>query len=155
MSEPSLFDPAPEPVEPYYQDGEHTSGWSRTDTSRAGAKRRTAKQKPIREYIEAAGFRGATRKELVPLFPDDDGGSVSGALSNLHQKGHIACLAESRLGNKVYVMPSLIDGRETEPFIVKPTRKELAQAAFLAGAAAAWLSQSGKRMSFDQWWESQ
>jgi hypothetical protein len=106
------------PVTPYTTaDGESTTGWSGTDTSRDRARKSDKKdhQMLVIRMLSKARFVGCTvveiRDRAIPHH-----GTASGTLSNLHKAGKIARLADRRSGAKVYVLPEFVNGRETEPF---------------------------------------
>lgn len=108
------------PVLPY-ADAEtgRSSGWSGSDTSKERAHRRdedgtTAKQQSATlEALNMAGMHGLTYRELNAALGIDHGSS-SGVLSNLHDTGWIARLAQRRGRCKVYVALEYVNGRETE-----------------------------------------
>lgn len=106
-----------DPVLPYAG----TSGWSGTDTSRERAENAdrdgttAQRQRKTLEALFAAGTTGLTWKELA----DEHGwhhGNASSSLSTLHKEAHIARLTERRNRCKVYVHPTWVDGRDTEPY---------------------------------------
>jgi len=98
-----------------------TSGWSGSDTSRARAvnadlKGNTAKrQLATQGALLNAGELGLTVHELDAMFEWNHHGKTSGVLSVLHKAGKIARLTISRNGCKIYVLPSFVNGRLTEP----------------------------------------
>lgn len=121
MTDPSLFDEEPEPIRPYWQDNQPSSGWSGSDTSKAAEPYRLTEQNKVWLALRDAGAAGLTWAEATDVRnagkPKDEHihhGTVSGALSNLHKAGHAARLTEKRRGRKVYVLPSFIGDRDTE-----------------------------------------
>lgn len=97
-----------------------TSGWSGSDTSKARAVTAdrdgttSARQKAVLELLSWQGSLGVTWREVADRL-DLHHGSASGVLSVLHKEGVIARLAEARDRCKVYVLPSYVEGRATEP----------------------------------------
>ena len=157
-----MFDSQPDPVRPYWQEGQPSSGWSGSDTSRDSEPARLDAQKRVWLALRDAGEKGLTWSEAAAVLNNDPRydatvhhGTASGALSNLHQAGHAARLTEKRLRRKVYVLPAFTAGRDTEPFTVKASRKDLAAEAFAAGVAhgLAKAHASGPQPDFDQWWD--
>jgi hypothetical protein len=102
-----------------------TSGWSGSDTSRARAVtddrsgKTTARQMETLRLLGDAGVTGMTWTEMASITGEHHG-QVTGALSTLHKKGHIARLSESRQRCKVYVLPEHVNGRDTESHGRKP-----------------------------------
>jgi hypothetical protein len=151
MTEPSLFDSDPEPIRHYTQDGEPSSGWSGTDTSKDAEPIRSEKQRITLNFTRLMGARGATVKEAREATGIHHG-TVSSNMHALQEKNHVAMLTEKRENYHVYVITSLVGGREVVPFVDRPGRKELARAAFAAGHRAAW-ADLPRDATFDQWWE--
>ena len=112
------------PVKPYRTaDGERTTGWSGTDTSRERARKTDASYKQdltIRMLAEARDY-GVTVVDLRDVPGIGHHGTASGTLSNLHKAGKIARLHESRDRCKVYVLPEFTNGRQTEPYGRNPS----------------------------------
>jgi hypothetical protein len=96
-----------------------SSGWSGTDTSQARAERRDTNgatrglQGRLLRVVEGLGPRGITVAEARRLIPHEHHGSISGALSNLHLAGRLACLVDTRDRCHIYVTPDYVRGRET------------------------------------------
>jgi hypothetical protein len=96
-----------------------TSGWSGTQTSRQRAETEdsigtTAKrQREVLHYIVDAGVTGRTVRDVRRALSLHHG-QASSALTLLHKAGAIARLSEVRDRCKVYVVPELVVGRETE-----------------------------------------
>ena len=120
MAEPQklwdLFDQEPDlPVLPYAG----TSGHGGNGASKARALSEdsfgitTRRQKEAYLAVADAGFDGLTGNELCRIM-DWNTGQSSGALSNLHGGGFLSRLKERRNKSGVYVLPSLVMGRETE-----------------------------------------
>lgn len=105
----------PYPVTPYAG----TSGYSGSETSYDRAVRRDADgstatlQSWVVVLVGRRGAYGLTVAEARVLLPMQHHGSISGALSNLHQSGSLACLTERRDGCHPYVLPVHVEGRET------------------------------------------
>ena len=66
-----------------------------------------------RQLIKDRGTEGVTAKELSAILQIHHGWASS-ILSNHHKVEKFARLSEKRDGYKVYVLPSNVDGRETE-----------------------------------------
>ena len=66
-----------------------------------------------RELVKDRGTQGETAKELSATLQIHHG-QASSILSNHHKGGKFARLTEKRDGYKVYVLPSYVNGRETE-----------------------------------------
>lgn len=64
--------------------------------------------------VRDAGPSGVTVKEVRERL-DQHHGHASGDLSTLHRVGKINRLAQTRLGNKIYVAPEYVNDRPTEP----------------------------------------
>jgi hypothetical protein len=62
--------------------------------------------------VDAAGWEGLTWYELAVATGWHHGQATS-ALSNLHRRGMLARLKESRQGSGIYVVPELVSDRET------------------------------------------
>lgn len=157
MTTATLFDEEPEPIRPYWQDGQPSSGWSGTDTSKASEPGRLNKQKRGWLYLRDAGQRGLTFAELVDCFNDDTHhGGASNVLCIMHQKGRAARLTEVRDGCKVYVLPSLVGDRDTEAYVARETREDVARAAFAAGVMHGYAKAHAvdRQPDFDEWWAS-
>lgn len=96
-----------------------TSGWSGSDTSRARARYldesgiTSQTQQRILHHLHTQGTLGSTWKEMAEAL-NEDHGTISGSLSNLHKAHHVARLTETRDRCKVYVHPNFIHGRRTE-----------------------------------------
>jgi len=103
------------PVTPYAG----TSGWSGSETSHDRASRRdhdgstASLQRVLLVMVGSKGPRGITVAEARRMLPDDHHGSISGALSNLHKDGRIACLVERRGSCHPYVLPQYVRERPT------------------------------------------
>jgi len=95
------------PIRPY-ADG--TSGWSGSQTSKEGAKRRETKQKAIHDWALRSGFEGITDAE-IDAFTGWGHGTISGCLTNLHDAGLITFIGEERGGQVVYVAMEFLNGR--------------------------------------------
>lgn len=159
----SLFDEQPEPVRPYWQDEQPSSGWSGSDTSKGAEPVRLQAQQRVWLALRDAGVKGLTWQEAADTlngaawespYPAVHHGTVSGALTNLHQAGHAARLTEKRLRRKVYVLPSYVGGRATEaPTAQAESRRGLAKRAFLAGRASSGIGYNNLD-EFAKWWES-
>lgn len=112
-----------------YADG--TSGWSGTDTSRERVEQEDRDGTTSRRQwtalgdLEAAGYRGRTWRELARQTGMHHG-QASAALTHLHRAGKIARLTEKRDHCRVYVLPTCIYGRDTEPYTprVQPANVE-------------------------------
>lgn len=65
--------------------------------------------------MRSGGNWGWTVAEVRHAIPDEHHGTISGALSNLHQKGLVARLKERRSRCQVYVVPEFVGDRETAP----------------------------------------
>jgi hypothetical protein len=63
-------------------------------------------------YIHTMAVKGATSREIEE-FTGRGHGSISGALSELHAKGAVACLTKRRDGQRIYVLPEFVRGRDT------------------------------------------
>lgn len=107
------------PLTPYNRGT--SSGHSGSETSEERSVRRDATgqtamtQKRMLHLVDGQGRVGLTVAEARRLVPDEHHGSISGALSNLHQKGLVARLKERREGCQVYVTPDMVFTRETVP----------------------------------------
>lgn len=66
----------------------------------------------IAEGMARRGERGATSAEIEVAIGKGHG-TVSGALSRMHQDHEVELLAERRGGQQVYVHPAHVAGRET------------------------------------------
>jgi hypothetical protein len=130
-----------EPFLPY--DG--TSGWSGSDASQARAEYADAsgltseRQIQVVDALALAGNTGGTWKELGAYLGWHHG-TISGALSVLHQGNYIARLVEQRNKCSVYVHPDFIFGRATsEPRATQAglNRQAVAAALRMADKAAA------------------
>jgi hypothetical protein len=102
-------------------DGTYTAGHSGSEASRdrAIADERTGRGKHRREQVlkvvRLSGPGGKTWYEIAGIL-DIHHGAASGALSNLHKAGRLACLKERRGGAHVYVVPHAVNDRATRPF---------------------------------------
>lgn len=102
-----------------------TSGWSGSSTSRERAVRAdrdgttTERQQQVISLLISQGSFGLTWKELGDLTGWHHG-TASGVLSVLHKDERISRLSESRDRCKVYVHPTFVHGRATEPHGRKP-----------------------------------
>jgi hypothetical protein len=109
--------PDPEPITPYAG----TSGYSGSDTSyqravtRDADGRTVALQRVLLVLVDTQGPDGLTVAEARRAIPAQHHGSISGALSNLHRAGRIACLTSRRERCHPYVTPSYVNGRPTRP----------------------------------------
>lgn len=96
-----------------------SSGHSGTDTSRARADladtsgTTTVRQALVLRLAYSTEDRGITVKELRE-YTGWHHGTASGLLSNLHLKGHLARLSDTRDRCKVYVLPDQVQSREAE-----------------------------------------
>lgn len=105
------------PITPYHAGTD--SGWSGSAASEARAIRRDANGATLR--LQTRLFlmvtnrlsRGLTVAEARAAIPSQHHGSISGALSNLHKAGKVACLVETRDKCHIYVAPDFVRGRET------------------------------------------
>ncbi len=110
---PTLFD---DPM-PYGT----TSGWSRSETSRARAVAQDDsgvtwdRQRSALEFLQRRLDEGATWREFARTF-DLHHGQASGTLSVLHKAGKIARLTETRERCQVYVALPFVRGRQTSPY---------------------------------------
>ena len=110
------------PVTPY----NGTGGWSGTQTSKDRAERMVSTgelsrtQALVIQQLAARRYDGCTVHEIQILKQDGNGymhhGSVSGALSNLHQHGKISRLAEKRNNCHIYVLNHFAKDRQLSPF---------------------------------------
>lgn len=153
----TLFDEQPDPIRPYWQDGQPSAGWSGSDTSKASEPARLTTQQRAWLHARDTGRYGVTWREVSDRLGVHHG-TASGALSALHKAGHLARLTTARHGCKVYVLPSLISGRDTEPPTMRPTRREQAHAAWSAALAMARTfehSVADADAAFEKWWASQ
>lgn len=148
----TLFDEQPEPIRPYWQDDAPSSGYSGSDTSRAAEPHRLNKQQQVWMAARRAGRHGVTWRDIADELSVHHG-TASGALSILHQRGHLARLTEVRIGRKVYVLPSFVDGRAIEEAAGTEPRRDLAKRAFLAGRASAAIGHNNID-EFEKWWEA-
>lgn len=102
------------PITPYAG----TSGYSGSETSYDRARRRDedgsteSLQRHLLVLVGRTGYRGLTVAEARRILPQHHG-SISGALSNLHKAGSIACLTERRESCHPYVLPIHVDWRPT------------------------------------------
>lgn len=102
-------------------DGTYTAGHSGSEASRdrAVADMRTGRGRHRREQVlkivRLSGLEGKTWYEVAGIL-DIHHGAASGALSNLHKAGRLACLKERRGGAHVYVLPHAVNDRPTRPF---------------------------------------
>jgi len=108
------------PVLPYAG----SSGWSGSSTSKARADhddaigKTSTRQRQVLTRLLSEGHLGLTWRELAG--PEGwHHGQASGTLSVLHRAGIICRLTETRVRSKVYVHPTFVNGRPTEPFVVK------------------------------------
>jgi len=111
---------------PYVQQGQRSSGWSGSDTSRNRARVNDSTgitSKRQAETISAMRVRrydGITTPELIDVLNfTNDGkpvhhGSASGVLSNLHKTERVCRLVDTRFGCKIYVLPEYVYDRTTE-----------------------------------------
>lgn len=96
-----------------------TSGFSGTDASmdRALTRDKTGKtgkvQASVLDAAAATAFDGITIKDLRAEFPQEHHGTLSGALTALHQDRRLARLAVKRDRCSVYVIPVNIFDRDT------------------------------------------
>lgn len=97
-----------------------TSGWAGTDTSKeravtADTSGKTSKrQSEVLAAVESMGTEGVTVAELRECNGYHHG-SASNVLSVLHKVGKLERLVEKRNKCHVYVHPSFVDGRDTQP----------------------------------------
>ena len=152
----TLFDEQPEPIRPYWQDDQPSSGWSGSDTSKASEPYRLTKQQQTWMIARDAGRRGVTWSDVSEkLGLKAHHGTASACLTNLHTAGHLARLTEIREGRKVYVLPHFIDDRATEAPSHRASRRDIAEAAFNAGKARG-MANAGAisgAPDFDEWWK--
>lgn len=109
-----------------------TSGHSGGDTSRERAERNDSlgltseRQARVMSQISRSEEHGRTCAELeFALWLGH--GSISGALSVLHQAGRLVRLTERRSRQFVYVLPKWQADRELSPYRPNPARAELAR----------------------------
>jgi len=114
-------DPPGQAILPYGEGENANSGWSGTDTSEDRAKRAdlgglTAERqmRVIRLLRTMTHDHGITVAELRAATGWHHG-VASSALSTLHKGQQIARLAEKRGRCHIYVLPSQVNGRETQP----------------------------------------
>ena len=110
------------PVTPY----NGTGGWSGTQTSKDRAERMVSTgdlsrtQACVIQQLSAQKYDGCTVHEIAILRQDGEGymhhGSVSGALSNLHQHGKISRLESKRNNCHIYVLNAFVGDRQLSPF---------------------------------------
>ncbi len=110
------------PVTPY----NGTGGWSGTQTSKDRAERMVSTgdlsrtQASVIQQLAYRQMDGCTVHEISIPTADGQGwmhhGSVSGALSNLHQHGKISRLADKRNNCHIYCLNTFVRGRELSPF---------------------------------------
>lgn len=74
----------------------------------------SVRQQRVLRHIEGRGVVGATWMEVGSAL-NLNHGQASGALSALHAINRLAMLTERRDGNRVYVVPEYVAGRETLP----------------------------------------
>lgn len=130
--EPTLFSTLSESPEQMfhgvfpYPDAQtgRSSGWSGSETSRERAQRddadgtTTERQARVLRLLVSAGRAGLTWQELSAATGWHHG-RASGALSNLHEAGLIACLSgreERRQKCAPYVLPEHVNGREIREY---------------------------------------
>lgn len=107
------------PFTPY--DRGTSSGHSGSETSEERSLERdstgkTAKtQRRVFNLVRGLNTGGLTVAELRSILTTEHHGTLSGALSNLHQQGLLARLKERRNRCQVYVAPEFVGGRETVP----------------------------------------
>lgn len=105
-----------QPILPYAG----TSGWSGSDTSAERAARddssgvTSKRQRAAMALLGQAGERGVTWGELARVL-DTHHGAASGVLSVLHRDGRVVRLQDRRGGSKIYVLPTYVASRATEP----------------------------------------
>lgn len=122
------------PVTPY----NGTGGWSGTQTSKDRAERMVSRgelsrtQAIVVQQLGARRYDGCTVHEIQILKENGDGymhhGSVSGALSNLHQHRKISRLAEKRNNCHIYVLNAFVNDRQLSPFT--PHKRKNTKTAF-------------------------
>jgi hypothetical protein len=99
---------------------QHTDGWSGSPASheRALDEMRSGRAQRRRDdtirALSIHGAAGLTWKELADTMGWHHG-QASGVLSVLHKEGRISCLMDKRHKCHVYVMNSVVEGRETRP----------------------------------------
>lgn len=74
----------------------------------------------VYEFVAESKSFGATWAEIAAATGRHHG-TVSGALSRLHQDGLICRLSETRDRRRVYVHPYQVHGRTTEPYGIERT----------------------------------
>jgi DNA-binding MarR family transcriptional regulator len=95
-----------------------TSGWSGSEASKERAIRNNndgttaLRQRQVISLLRTNGARGLTWKEAGQALKMHHG-TVSGALSVLHRRGHVSRLTERRDRSSVYVCNEFVSGRET------------------------------------------
>jgi hypothetical protein len=70
----------------------------------------------VLNLLGGAGNAGMTSAEIRQVSAEHEHhGSVSGALSRLHDSGAVALLMDKRGRSHIYVLPAFINGRPTLP----------------------------------------
>lgn len=127
--------------------GGPNSGYSGTATSRERALRDDRsgatgqRQRAILDTLAMEGYRGITVKEMRQR-PQFHHGNASGALSNLHRKGLIVRLTETRGGCVVYCLPEFAGQRSVESYVGNSEKHY--ERGFAAGWDAAIVAILGK-----------
>jgi hypothetical protein len=109
-----------QPELPYGGDLGPNSGWSGSDTSKARARvndesGKTSKNQLLALRLASTGGEfGVTVAEQTKAMEVPHHGTASGTLSTLHKSGRLCRLSETRGGQKVYVLPEFVGGRDTE-----------------------------------------
>lgn len=146
------FQPTNLPVTPY--DALTSSGHSGSATSHARALQEDAdgttrkRQETVLKMLDLNAGAGLTVKDLRAETGWHHG-QASAALSNLHQAGMIARLTEVRDRCKVYVLPSRVEGRDTEPHGARSAGKRKGSQITLTPAEADALRRMSSRLTND------
>lgn len=69
----------------------------------------------VLQLIAGSRRTGVTWREVSEEISEHHG-TVTGVLSNLHEKGHIARLSEKRNGSRIYVLPKYVGKRDVEKY---------------------------------------
>jgi hypothetical protein len=111
MSDDTLF-----PVLPYTQEGQPSAGYATgADTSRVASVIRSGFQKDVYLLVAESGPYGLVGHEANDMLGKPKMTTGQACLSVLHKSGYVSRLTEKRDGQKVYVLPKYVEGRETEP----------------------------------------
>lgn len=118
------------PILPFGGANDPNSGYAGSETSEARAHRDDAdgttgrRQQQTIVALANSGATGLTWRELADRMGWHHG-QASGVLSVLHKAGRAARLREVRNRCKVYVLPTFIDNRRSEPYARTATRELL------------------------------